>query len=362
MIEFESLKNGKEITEMMKKLSLLLFLFLAFGAVACGSSEEVASGDTAVANPTTSETAADASTADSVANIPPEIVVETQPDGAAAAQSEAVRLNEAYADALPIMSQLAVGTIQLEETDLLVDEALAAEILPLWQVVQSLSSSETAASVEITAVLNQIQDLMSPQQLAAIANMSLTQESLTAMLESGAITFGRGAGGRGQNADGTVEGGATAGFTPGQGGGPGGGGPGGGGLGGGSGLSEDDMATRQAQFASGEGVAGVQDGALVGAVIRLLQVKTGERVENSLAGAVNVLFTAVAEATNLSVEEIQAQLDAGTSLAAVIEANGGDVTAVRAAAVTALNELPNAADLDVALFLNNWLGEGTASD
>lgn len=337
---------------MMKKLSLLFVLFLLFGAMACGSAEEAGGADTAVSPATTSETAADASTTDSVADTPPEITIETQPAEAAevvVVESETLRLNEEYADALPVMSQLAVGTIQLETTDLAVDEAQAAALLPLWQVVQSLNSSDTAASAEITAVLNQIQAGMSAAQVAEIANMALTEASLTALLESGAITFGRGAGqGRGQDGS---SGTTASGGMPGQGGGAGRGG----GLGGGSSLTEEEMATRQAQFAFGEGAAGIQDEALVGAVVRLLQVKTGERAENSLAGAVNVLLTAVAEATNLSVEEIQAQLNEGTTLAAVIEANGGEVTAVRAAALAALNELPNAADMDLEQFLNNWL-------
>ncbi|MEZ4590324.1 MAG: hypothetical protein R3D55_04180 [Chloroflexota bacterium] len=337
---------------MMKKLSLLFVLFLLFGAMACGSAEEAGGADTAVSPPTPNDTAAEASTADSAADVPPEITIETQPEAAAAAvEGETVRLNEAYADALPVMSQLAVGTIQLENTALALDEAQAAALLPLWQVVQSLNSSDTAASAEITAVLNQIQAGMSAAQVAEIANMTLTEASLTALLESGAITFGRGAGqGRGQDGS---SGTTASGGMPGQGGGAGRGG----GLGGGSSLTEEEMATRQAQFASGEGVAGIQDEALVGAVVRLLQVKTGERAESLQGGAYDVLLTAVAETINLSVEEIQAQLNQGTTLAAVIAANGGEVTAVHDAALAALSQLPNAADLDLEQFLSNWLSE-----
>lgn len=280
------------------------------------------------------------------------------------------RLNDDYTDALPVMTQLAVGTLQLESTDMAVDETLAAEILPLWQAAQSLSSSDTTADIEIEAVLNQIQDAMQPAQVAAIAERNLTSDSLAELMESGAIAFGPGMG-RGL-ADGETE---DSGFTPpagfGAGGGPGGGMPaggpggggevpaGGGGFGGGLGgdFSEDDMATRQAEFASGEGLEGFQDQAMVGAVIRLLQSKTGEMPENPMAGVMEAVFTAAAEATGLTVEEIQAQLGEGTTLAAVIEANGAEVTAVREAIITALNELPNAAELDVEQITNSWLGE-----
>ena len=119
------------------------------------------------------------------------------------------RLNDDYADALPVMTQLAAGTLQLESSDTAVDETLAAEILPLWQAAQSLSNSDTAADIEIEAVLNQIQDAMQPAQVAAIAEMKLTSDSLAELMTSGAIAFGPGMG-RGQ-ADGETE---DSGFTP----------------------------------------------------------------------------------------------------------------------------------------------------
>lgn len=338
--------------KMMKRLMMWLTVLLIVTA-ACSTADETGQvADTAVAAATQENGLAEAS--------------ETAPSAAGAATTaevESVYLTETYQDALPVISQLAVGTIQLEETELAVDEVLAAELLPLWQAAQSLSSSDTAASVEVEAVLKQIQDTMQPAQVAAIANMALTADAVTELLESGAITFGRGMGqGQGQGENGSGEGGFTppAGFVPGMGGGPGGGqggGPGGlGGVAGGT-VSEDDMATRQAEFASGDGLAAVQNQAMVGAVIRLLQNKTGEVPENPMAGVMDVLFTAVAEATGLTVEEIQAQLGEGTTLTALIEANGAEVTAVREAIISALNELPNAAELDVEQITNSWLGE-----
>lgn len=338
----------------MKRLILLLTVLMIVTA-ACSTADETGQvADTAVATAPTQENglaeASDPAPSDAGA--------------ATTAEVATVYLTETYQDALPVMSQLAVGTIQLEETELAVDEALAAELLPLWQAAQSLSSSDTAASVEVEAVLKQIQDTMQPAQVAAIANMALTADAVTELMASGAISFGRGMGqGQGQGQNGSGEDGFTppAGFVPGMGGGPGGGqggGPGGGpsGLGGGT-LSEDDLATRQAEFASGDGLAAIQDQAMVGAVIRLLQSKTGELPENPMAGVADVLFTAVANATGQTVEEIQAQLGEGTTLTAVIEANGAEVTAVRAAIIAALNELPNAADLDVEQIADSWLGE-----
>lgn len=250
----------------------------------------------------------------------------------------ALRLTDDYDDALSVQSQLAVGTLQLEETDLAVDAVLAGEILPLWQALQSLSNSGTAAAAELTAVLNQIQSTMKPEQISAIAEMQLTQESMAALIEDGTLALGRGglggdaAGGDGEFAP------PPGGFGGGPGGGQGGGIPGGG-LGGGRGdLSEDDLATRQAARESGD-FGGFQNRALTGAVIRLLAEKTGVESEQP-ADPFAVMWDVLTEATGLTVEEIQTQTAEGTTLIELIQANGGDVEAVKADLIASLEDSP----------------------
>jgi hypothetical protein len=265
-----------------------------------------------------------------------------------------VRLQDNYADALSIQGQLAAGTMMLEDTPLAVDEGLAGELLPLWQAVQSLSNSDTAAPVEITAVLNQIQDSMEPEQVAAIAALNLTADSLATMIEEGTLAFGFS--GRGQTDDGT--GGQTGGFPSGRPGGgiPGGGIPGGGFSGGGAGgLDPEALATRQAQFASGETDA-MQERMLLGAVVRLMGTKTGEISADRPARIFDTVFTLVSEATGLSVEDIQAQTAEGTTLAEIVTANGGDIEAVHTALIEALGAQPELADQDLNLLADQWLG------
>lgn len=274
-----------------------------------------------------------------------------------AAQNPAdTELQADFTDALSIQGQLAVGTLLLEETDLAVDETLAAELYPLWQAVQSLSDSDTAADVEIQAVVNQIQDTMHTEQVAAIAEMQLTAESLTTMLEEGTLALGGGGFGRGSGEDG--EGGRPAG---GFGGGPGGGVPGGGRPGGGpgggalpEGIDPEAIATRQAEFAGGD-TGSFQERAMLGAVVRLLGTRTGE-VEEQPVRQFEVVFDVVAQAIGLSVEEIRSQTAEGTTLAEIVESNGGDLDAVYEALVTALGELPNADELDLEEMATQWLG------
>ena len=83
-------------------------------------------------------------------------------------ETSGAELQDDYNGALSIQGQLAVGTLLLEETALAVDEVLAVELYPLWQALQSLSDSDTAAEVEVQAVVNQIQGTMTPEQVAGM--------------------------------------------------------------------------------------------------------------------------------------------------------------------------------------------------
>ncbi len=288
------------------------------------------------------------------------------------AEEEKARLADNYADALSIQGQLALGTLRLEDGELAIDEETAAELLPLWQALQSLMNSDTTAAVELEAVVNQIQDGMSAEQIAAIAEMKLTEDSLTSMIENGELGFRRGAG-QGGDGEGGFFGMLPEGATPPEGGviivGPGGG-PGGGGFGGGQGggqgggfgggpgggfgnLDEDARATRLAEFANG-GTADFQETLLVGLVVRLMQQKSGELPE--AFGRFDRVFEVIAEETGLSMEEIQVKAADGASLAEIVEANGGDLEVVRASLIEAFSGMSNAPELDVEQMADEWLG------
>ncbi len=277
-----------------------------------------------------------------------------------AGTSQASRLRDDYEDALSVQVQLAAGILLLEETDLAVDEAMAAELLPLWRAAQTLMNSDTAAALEIEAVYNQIQDTMTPDQIAAIAEMELTEASLTSLMEEGALDFSRGgfAGGRGAD--------LGEGFTPPEGGfGPGGGfpggdfpgGPGGEGPGGGlpEGMNPEIMATRQVQSSEG-GAENFMDRMLITAVIRALEMKTGEFSEDRTARPFDMVYSVVSEATGLSLEEIRTMTSEGMTLAEIVENNGGDLEEVRDSLIKALSEMPNAADMDLEQLASDWLG------
>jgi hypothetical protein len=84
--------------------------------------------------------------------------------------------------ALSQEGKLLVGTLKLESTSLAVSSTQAEQLLPLWETMQSLASSGTAASQEVDAVVSQIESTMSAEQISSITSMNLTQQDLAAVV------------------------------------------------------------------------------------------------------------------------------------------------------------------------------------
>jgi hypothetical protein len=175
---------------------------------------------------------------------------------------------------LPLSTKLAIGTLKLEGTELAVASDQAADLLPLWQVLNNLSSSDSAAPEELSAITEQIQETMTAEQIQAINEMGLTSEDIFAtMQELGLVDAPQ------VNASGTPQPGAgfgggqgpEGGFVPGAG--PGGGNGPGGGFGGQE-LNPEQIATAQARRAEGgAGFGNRMLTPLVEAVIELLESK-----------------------------------------------------------------------------------------
>ena len=89
-------------------------------------------------------------------------------------------------NALPPASQLVLGTLMLEDTDLAVDGELAPYLVPYWKLYLNLLESETTAPEELEALIAEIQEVMDVDQVNFIANLELTQDDLMVFInESG---------------------------------------------------------------------------------------------------------------------------------------------------------------------------------
>jgi len=182
---------------------------------------------------------------------------------------------------LPLASKLVIGSFKLEGTDNAITADQAVDLLPLWQVYQQLSSSDTAAQEEITALAEQIQETMTSEQMQAINVMNLTQQDMfTLMQEQGIAGQGRGSfpqngsNGPGGNNSFQPPAGGDGGFAGPPGGGPGGGG--GGGFNNGQGLDPQQIATAQARRSQNGGGQFQFNGTpapLIGALVEFLQKK-----------------------------------------------------------------------------------------
>ena len=104
--------------------------------------------------------------------------------GGASAKSP---LSTNYENALPVVGQLMVGTFRLEGTGHALASAQAAELVPAWKGYRSLSASDSSSAAELEALVEQITDAMTDEQLEAIAAMKLTGEAMTAVMEEQGI-------------------------------------------------------------------------------------------------------------------------------------------------------------------------------
>jgi hypothetical protein len=107
-------------------------------------------------------------------------------------QSEATINGENGDNEMPLQTRLIIGTFKLEGTDLEVTAEQAPELLTLWKALQALSTSDTTASEEIDALLKQIQDAMTSEQMEAINAMDLAQGDMASIMEELNITQGEG--------------------------------------------------------------------------------------------------------------------------------------------------------------------------
>ena len=90
--------------------------------------------------------------------------------------------------ALSTEAELLVGTFKLEDTDLAVSPEQAKQLLPLWQTLQALSTSNTAATEEINAVVDQIKSSMTTQQIAKITAMKLSQQDFISIMSQAGVS------------------------------------------------------------------------------------------------------------------------------------------------------------------------------
>jgi hypothetical protein len=81
----------------------------------------------------------------------------------------------------PVQSKLAIGILTLANTDLAITSDQSKELLLLWKGVKSLSNDPNTTEAEIAALYQQIEDTLSPEQMAAIQKRSWNEAEIQAL-------------------------------------------------------------------------------------------------------------------------------------------------------------------------------------
>jgi hypothetical protein len=173
--------------------------------------------------------------------------------------------------------QVALGTIKLDGTENAITAGQAKELLPLWETLQQLEGSDTAATEEKDALVSQIQETMTKEQTQAITALGLTRQDMFSTMQSQVQTVG----GDRNNANSQSGGTSTSrnsGFGPGAGG--FGGPPPDGGFGGGGNPNFQGQRTQSGNSTSGSQRPAAVDPnriptPLIQAVIEYLKTKAG---------------------------------------------------------------------------------------
>jgi hypothetical protein len=85
-------------------------------------------------------------------------------------------------------STLSLAILELESTDLAITSAQAKNLLFLWKGVKALGSDKSAATVEKSALYEQIQEAMTAEQIQAIAEMEFTSDEVSSLMLKYSVT------------------------------------------------------------------------------------------------------------------------------------------------------------------------------
>jgi hypothetical protein len=108
------------------------------------------------------------------------------------------------AGALSAPIQIALGTIKLDGSENAVTSEQARELLPFWETLQVLESSDTAATEEKEALVSQIQETMTQEQTQTITRLNLSRQDMFSIMQSQMQTLG------GSRNSGNSQGGGTS--------------------------------------------------------------------------------------------------------------------------------------------------------
>jgi hypothetical protein len=187
----------------MKKVLLAALTLLLLSLSACASQPPVTN---------TSNAAPVAQAADTANTVVDQAPAATPTSAPQAAPTNTVRLNADYDQAVSVEMQLLLGTFKLTGTEQAITKDQAATLVPLWTEFKTFSQSMQPAQgapgqgqgsttpqaptvnpetqTKITALVEQIQAAMTPEQIQAIAELKITQAAAMTIMQEQGIALG----------------------------------------------------------------------------------------------------------------------------------------------------------------------------
>jgi hypothetical protein len=91
---------------------------------------------------------------------------------------------------MTVEQKMGFAILKMEGTPTGLTAQQATDMLPLWQALKSMETSNTASADEITAIFSQMKDTLTPEQVAAVTKLTWTQEDMTATMQQYGMQFG----------------------------------------------------------------------------------------------------------------------------------------------------------------------------
>jgi PBP1b-binding outer membrane lipoprotein LpoB len=155
----------------MKKLYLLLTLLVLILTACSGASASIDEAATVQ-----EATAVDDSVSPSQTALAPTATLEST-------VTSSPGLSTDYENAAPVSMQLMLGITQLENTDLAVTPAQAESFITVLNFLKDLSANSSATQKQFDSLIEQAQALLTAEQIAAIAEMQITQDSAMSLMQ-----------------------------------------------------------------------------------------------------------------------------------------------------------------------------------
>jgi hypothetical protein len=80
-------------------------------------------------------------------------------------------------------SELVAGTLKLQGSDQAVTSTQAKELLTLWEAYKQVNNSDTSSPLEVSALVSQINENMTADQISAIKAMGITANDIQSLAD-----------------------------------------------------------------------------------------------------------------------------------------------------------------------------------